>query len=153
MSYFHGICLPCNQYTIGSMLQPARHCPEMISFFKKFIYFIYLFLTTLGLHCCAQAFSSCNERGLLFVAVCGLLIAVASLAVEHGLQACGLQQLWHVGSVVVACGLQSTGSVVVAHRLSCSTACGIFPGPGLEPMSLALAGRFLTTAPPGKPQR
>ena len=24
------------------------------------------------------------------------------------------------------------------------------PGPGLEPMSPALAGRFLTTAPPGK---
>ena len=27
------------------------------------------------------------------------------------------------------------------------------PGPGLEPMSPALAGGFLTTAPPGKPQR
>ena len=26
------------------------------------------------------------------------------------------------------------------------------PGPGLEPMSPALAGRFLTTVPPGKPQ-
>ena len=25
------------------------------------------------------------------------------------------------------------------------------PGPGLEPVSLALAGRFPTTAPPGKP--
>ena len=25
------------------------------------------------------------------------------------------------------------------------------PGPGLEPMPLALAGRFLTTVPPGKP--
>ena len=32
-----------------------------------------------------QAFSSCGERGLLFVAVRGLLIAVASLAAEHGL--------------------------------------------------------------------
>ena len=47
--------------------------------------FIYLFLAALGLRCCAQAFSSCGERGLLFVAVCGLLIAVASLIVEHGL--------------------------------------------------------------------
>ena len=57
-----------------------------ISFFKnKFIYLIYLFLAVLGLHCCAWAFSSCGERGLLFVAVCGLLIAVASLVVEHGL--------------------------------------------------------------------
>ena len=28
-----------------------------------FIYFIYLFLAVLGLHCCTQAFSSCGERG------------------------------------------------------------------------------------------
>ena len=42
-------------------------------------------MAALGLHCCAWAFSSCGERGLLFVAVHGLLIAVASLVVEHGL--------------------------------------------------------------------
>ena len=30
-------------------------------------------------------FSSCGERGLLIVAVRGLLIAVASLVAEHGL--------------------------------------------------------------------
>ena len=47
--------------------------------------FIYLFLAALGLRCCAQAFSGCGERGLLFVAVRGLLIAVASLVAEHGL--------------------------------------------------------------------
>ena len=33
--------------------------------------------TSLGLHCCAQALSSCGE--------CGLLIAVAFLVAEHGL--------------------------------------------------------------------
>ena len=44
-----------------------------------FIYsFIYLFLSALGLHCCAWAFPSCGERRLLFVEVRGLLIAVAS---------------------------------------------------------------------------
>ena len=48
-----------------------------------FIYF-YLFLAVLGLRC-AQAFSRSGERGLLFVAVRGLLTAVASLFVEHGL--------------------------------------------------------------------
>ena len=32
-----------------------------------------------------RSFSSCGEWGLLFVAVHGLLIAVASLLVEHGL--------------------------------------------------------------------
>ena len=56
------------------------------SFFKnKFIYFIYLFLAALGLHCCARALSSCDDRGLLFIAVLGLLIAVASLVAKHGL--------------------------------------------------------------------
>ena len=47
--------------------------------------FIYLFMAVLGLHCCAWAFSSLGKRGLLFVVVHGLLIAVASLAAEHGL--------------------------------------------------------------------
>ena len=58
---------------------------SFIIFLNKFIYFIYLFLTALGLRCCAQAFSSCSEQGLLFIAVCGLLIAVASLVAEHRL--------------------------------------------------------------------
>ena len=47
--------------------------------------FIYLFLSVLGLRFCTRAFSSCGEWGLLFVAVCGLLIAVASLVAEHRL--------------------------------------------------------------------
>ena len=57
------------------------------SLFLKNIFtdFIYLFLAVLGLCCCTQAFSSCGEWGLLFVAVHGLLIAVASLFAEHGL--------------------------------------------------------------------
>ena len=63
----------------------------------KFIYFIYLFLAALGLRCCARAFSSCGERGLLFVVVRGLLIAVASC--------CGARALGTWASVVVACGL------------------------------------------------
>ena len=46
---------------------------------------LYLFLAALGLHCCEQAFSSCSEQGLLFVAVRGLLIVVASLVAEHRL--------------------------------------------------------------------
>ena len=42
-------------------------------------------MAALGLRCCMWAFSSCGEQGLLFVAVCGLLIAVVSLAAERGL--------------------------------------------------------------------
>ena len=56
----------------------------IVSFFYKFIYLIYLFLAALGLRCCAQTFSSCGERGLLFVVVRGLLIVMASLVAEHG---------------------------------------------------------------------
>ena len=43
----------------------------------------------------------------------------------------------HRGSEVVACGVSGP----VAH--------GVFPGPGIESMSPALDGRFLTTGPPG----
>ena len=46
-------------------------------------FFFNLFLAVLGLRCCAWAFSSCGERGLLFIAVRGLLTAVASLVAEH----------------------------------------------------------------------
>ena len=73
---------------IVSIVLPFPECHvvgivQYAAFFLNF-YFIY-FLAVLGLRCCTQAFSSCGEPGLLFVAVCGLLIAVASLVVEHGL--------------------------------------------------------------------
>ena len=87
-----------------------------VKYFGNFKFILFLFLAALGLRCCVQAFSSCGERELLFVAVRRLLIVVASLAAEHG--------------------LQSTGSVVVAHRLSCSTACGIFLDQGSNPCPL-----------------
>ena len=54
-------------------------------YFKFLIFFFFSFLAALGVRCCTWAFSSCSEQGLLFFAVCGLLIAVASLAVEHRL--------------------------------------------------------------------
>ena len=60
-------------------------CKLHREFFFLLIYFIYLFLSLLGLRCCARAFSSCGERGPLFVAVRGLLTAVASLVAQHGL--------------------------------------------------------------------
>ena len=58
---------------------------ELPGFSFFFCKFIYLFLAVLGLCCCAWAFSSCGKRGPFFVAVRGLLIAVASLVTEHGL--------------------------------------------------------------------
>ena len=59
-----------------------------LKFFKNIYIFIFifnLFLVALGLCCCAWAFSSCSEQGLLFVMVHGLLNVVASLVSEHGL--------------------------------------------------------------------
>ena len=41
--------------------------------------FIYLFMAVLGLSFCARAFSTCGERGPLFIAVRGPLIVAASL--------------------------------------------------------------------------
>ena len=61
-------------------------------------------------------------------------------------------------SVVVARGLNSCGSRALERRLSsCGTRAQLLrgmwdlPGTGLEPVSPALAGGFLTTEPPGKP--
>ena len=53
------------------------------------------------------------------------------------------------GSRCTGFSVWHTGSVVVAHRLSCSAACGIFSDQGWNPCPPALAGRFLTTVPPG----
>ena len=69
-------------YFIFSLFQKAGM--EMVLLLKKLIY-LFLFLPVLGHCCCAQAFSSGGERGLLFVAVSGHLNAVASLIVEHRL--------------------------------------------------------------------
>ena len=57
--------------------------PPVLFFFLIFIHLFISLLAALHLCCCAQAFSSCCEQGLLFLAVRGLLIAVASLVVEH----------------------------------------------------------------------
>ena len=61
---------------------------------------------------------------------------IGSAVGVHGLSSwgTGAQRLGHVGSEVAAPRLQSTGSVVVAHELSCSTACGLFPDQGQNPL-------------------
>ena len=65
------------------------HCVILIAlffFFLNIYLFIYLFLAVLGLRFCARAFSSCGERGPLFIAVRGPLTIVASLVAKHRLQ-------------------------------------------------------------------
>ena len=62
--------------------------------------------------------------------VCGLLVVVASLVAEHGLQVRGLSSC-----VAQAWWLPGMWNL---------------RGPGIKPVSPALADRFLTTGPPGE---
>ena len=123
-----------------------KHFIFFIIYFLINLFIYYLFLAALGLRCCARAFSSCGEWGPLFIVVHGLLIVVASLVAEHRLQSRRLQQLWHMSSVAVARRLSSCGSwAQLLHGM------WDLPRPGIEPLSPALAGEFLTTVPQGKP--
>ena len=90
-------------------------------------------MAALGLCCHAWAFPSCSEWGPPLVALHGPLIAGASPIAEHGHQARGPSSC---GMKAVECRLHGMWDL---------------PGPGLEPVSPALAGGFSTTAPPGKP--
>ena len=98
-----------------------------------FVFFLnfYLFMAVLGLRFCVRAFSSCGKRGPLFIAVRRPLTIAASLVAEHRLQ---MRRLSNCGS-----------------RAQLLRDMWDLPRPGLEPVSPALAGRFLTTAPQGKP--
>ena len=97
-----------------------------------FLFYFFLCLAVLGLRFCVRAFSSCGKWGPLFIVVRGPLTIAASLVAEHRLQ---MRRL------------SSCGSQAQLHH-------GMWdlPRPGLEPVSPALAGRFSTTAPPGKPR-
>ena len=89
-------------------------------------------MAVLGLRFCARAFSSCGKRGPLLIAVRRPLTIVASLVAEHRLQ---MRRLSNCGSrAQLLCGMWD------------------LPRPGLEPVSPALASRFSTAAPPGKPE-
>ena len=98
---------------------------------------LFLFLAALGLCCCVRAFSSCGERGYSSQWCAGFLLwwllLLQSMGSRRlGFSSCGTwaKQLWLMGLVDV----RHVG----------------FPQPGIEPVSPALARRFLTTAPPRK---
>ena len=92
----------------------------------------------------------------LYLAVCMLSLVVASRGYSS-LQCMGFSLRWllllrSMGSRHA--GVRSCGSRALERRLSscgawASLLCGVWelPGPGLEPLSPALAGGFLTTAP------
>ena len=114
-------------------------------FFNNFIYspiYFWPFWVFVAVHALLQLR---RVVAISLAEMCGLLVTVASLAVEHGLQ--GIRV-----SVAAARGLSSCGSQGLEHRLN---SCGIwaqllygmwdFPRPGIEPVSPALTGGFFTT--------
>ena len=100
--------------------------------FLKLIYLFWL-----------RALSSCSEWEPFRLGVRGLLTVVASLFAEHGLQAPGFR----------SCGAQAPERRPSICGTQAQLLRGMWdpPGPGLEPVCPALASRFSTTAPPGKP--
>ena len=60
-------------------------CVYIYRYVHIFFNLIFIFGCVWVFCCHARAFSSCGKWGPLFVAVHGLLIAVASLVVENGL--------------------------------------------------------------------
>ena len=89
-------------------------------------------MAVLGLRFCARAFSSCGKRGPLLIAVRGPFTIAAPPVAGHRLQTLRLS----------SCG----------SRAQLLRGMWDLRRPGLEPVFPALAGRFSTTAPPGKPQ-
>ena len=81
--------------------------------------------------------------GLVSVAVRGLSLVVVSGATLRS----GAWASMAVASLVEENRTQRAGSVAVVHGFSCMRK---LPRPGIEPMSPTLAGRFLSTLPPGK---
>ena len=95
--------------------------------------------------------------GFLWLRRAGPTLRCGAWASHCGVFSCGARVLGTRASVV-ARELSSCGSQALERRLSSCGAralllCGMWDllGPGLEPVSPALAGRFLTTVPPGKP--
>ena len=100
--------------------------PALFFFKKSFIcLFIHLilFLAGLGLHCCVQAFSGCGAQA------------------SHcsGLSYCRAWALRYAHFSIYGAWAQMPRSM------------WDLPRPGFEPVSPSLAGRFLTTGPPGTP--
>ena len=108
----------------------------------------------------------CAESLLLCMAFLQLRRVGASLPCGaqasrcDGFSGCGAQAVVAWASEVAAYGLSRCSSQVLKSRLSsCGTwtqsPCSMrnLPRPGIEPLFLALGGKFLSTVPPGKSRK
>ena len=100
-------------------------------------------MAVLGLRFCARAFSSCGERGPLFIVVrglCWVFVSVRELSLVaasggHSSSRCAGFSLSQP-LLLRSTGSRHAGSVIVAHGPSCFAACGIFPDQGSNPCPL-----------------
>ena len=98
----------------GAVVPETRRLGRSIPLLILYPSFFFLSLWLHGVLVAARAFSRCGWWRLPLDVVCRLLVTVASLAAEPGLEG-------------------ERASVVVAHRLSCPLVCGIFPDRGSNP--------------------
>ena len=116
---------------------------------------VYLFLTGLSFHWRGQVFSRCSEQGLVFAVVRRLLTVEACLVVEPGSRRMGFSScstgLSSCGSWTLEWTGFGSGGTRALVALGTWARTRNFPGPGIKPVSPALAGGFLSTVSPGKP--
>ena len=130
--------------SVGSVFQntsrvhPLLITPTMIRPVQVF----FLFFGCAGSGLLQGLFSSCSVWASHCSGFCWCeawaLAAQASVLGARGLTSCSSWAL-------------DIGSTAVVHRLSCSTACGIFLDQGLNLCLLRWQADFFTTEPPGKP--
>ena len=137
---YQGSYVKCRFLILILDLQNTCFFCLFVCFFIATLFLYFFIFGCVGSSVPARAFSSYGKWGPLFIAVQGLLF----IAVR--------------GPLTIA------APPVVGHRLqtrrlsSCGSRAQLLrgkwdlPRPGLEPVSPALAGRFSTTAPPGKPE-
>ena len=110
-------------------------------FFLKFIYFwlcwVFIAARGLSLVVASGGYSLLRCKGF---SLWWLLLLQSTGSRRAGFNSCGL---WALELRLSSCGA----------RTELLRGMWDLPGPGVEPLSPALAGGFLTTAPPGKPGR
>ena len=119
----------------GHFLFAYKHKFIIMVLFCNFFLFIsclnlvtYFILAVLGLHCCAQAFSSYGKWDYPLAVCKGFSSWWLLLSQTTGSRCLGL--------MVAVPRLCSTGSIIVARGLCCSTARGIFLDQGSNPRLL-----------------
>ena len=106
---------------------------------------MYLLLVAVGLHCCAWAFSSCSKWGLLsscgvWCYSCGFSYCRAWALGQTGFSSCSS---WALDCKLISCGAWT----------QLLDSMWDLPGPGIKPVTPALAVKFLTTGPPRKSRK